>query len=247
MAPSTVTFRPPTTDSVIDQDCKPFFDGDDMKLPLFMTALQRYTEEHHSEYAAFLENNYSFDNRKCIVWTTEQAVLIATDKAPTHSFSLPPKALAPTDTKLEEDLKERFQVAPERLRSLSRAMHGFYVSRIDRGTANEIEKDCDSDGCKILTKLHTRLTQKSQAINNAVDVHLRATISAGIGDTNISSLNTFVTELNMWNDAKTATSRMKESQLAAAVSDAIRDLGDFLKPRSTSKSAAPALALLPTT
>ena len=51
MAPSTVTFRPPTTDSVIDSDGKPFFDGDDMKLPLFMTALQRYIEEHHADFA----------------------------------------------------------------------------------------------------------------------------------------------------------------------------------------------------
>ena len=117
MAPSTVTFKPPSTESIIDSDGKPFFDGDDMKLPLFMTALQRYIEENHPEYAAFLENNYTFDNRKCIVWNTEQAVLISTDKAPAHTFDKPPAALAATGTKMPDELTDRFVAAPERLRS----------------------------------------------------------------------------------------------------------------------------------
>ena len=119
MAPSTVTFKPPSTESIIDSDGKPFFDGDDMKLPLFMTALQRYIEENHPEYAAFLENNYtpSFDNRKMHRLDNRTGGAHLHGQGANAHVGTPPTALdACTATEMPKELAERCNVAPERLR-----------------------------------------------------------------------------------------------------------------------------------
>ena len=61
MSRKTATVDTPTTITVTDEEGRPFFNGDDMHLPLFLDALDRWTSEHHPTIYGYLENGYIVD------------------------------------------------------------------------------------------------------------------------------------------------------------------------------------------
>ena len=106
--PSSSTSRHsniPTELSVTDADGLPYLDGDDIHVPLFIDELDTWFSQEHATAYAFLENGFTVYKDKVIVWTAEQAKLIAEDLNTLHTFQQPHPALAKTTTKLETALE----------------------------------------------------------------------------------------------------------------------------------------------
>ena len=148
--PSSISVNTPTQESVLDDEGRPWLDGDDMNVPLFLAALDIWLQAEHPHQYAFIENNFITDRQYTIVWTAEQAADIAAGRAPEHSFKDPPKPLASTHTKLLEDLSGRYKVQPDVLRATSRALYGTLNARMERGTAKELKGANKADGCLLL-------------------------------------------------------------------------------------------------
>ena len=110
---SSATPTPELT--VTDEQGLPWFNGDDLRLTLFMDTLERHLPTISDDYTTLVESGYILDNKGTVlVRSAEQAADLATNGDPTgHSFAKPAPRWPRTAAKLDDGLKDRFRIAPE--------------------------------------------------------------------------------------------------------------------------------------
>lgn len=156
---SSATPTPELT--VTDDQGLPWYNGDDLRLTLYMDTLVRHLPTISDDFTTLAESGYILDTKGTVlVRSAEQATDLSTNGDPAgHSFEKPAPRWPRSATKLDNALKDRFRVAPEQLDKRSRSMHDYILNRMETGTADTYHENSHGDGCALLTALFEKRDQ----------------------------------------------------------------------------------------
>ena len=112
----------PTDITVKDEEGNPFHNDDDLTLPLFLDALERWLSDKHADLHSYVERGYIIYRSSILVWSSEHAVALAAaaDDTPAHSFKDPAQFRAKTNTAMPDALKDRYRVGREELLAIAK-------------------------------------------------------------------------------------------------------------------------------